>query len=123
MVFIEDKRDFSKKINNKLREYKRTDKSKRESNVIANEGLETINIKDAIKLVCDLDSDLCKGCNCKLLFCHYTPYCLYQFSFDRIDNSKVHCVDNLRIVCWNCNSSGYGSKKLNCSRKCHMNIE
>jgi len=27
-----------------------------------------------------------------------TPYCIYQFSFDRIDNTKIHSIANLRIV-------------------------
>ena len=58
-----------------------------------------------------------------MLFCNYTPYCVYQFSFDRIDNTKIHSINNLRIVCWNCNSSGYGSIKQSCSRGCHENLD
>ena len=57
-----------------------------------------------------------------MLFCNYTPYCVYQFSFDRIDNTRIHSIDNLRVVCWNCNSSGYGSFKQSCSRGCHINL-
>ena len=58
-----------------------------------------------------------------MLFCNYTPYCVYQFSFDRIDNTKIHSINNLRIVCWNCNSSGYGSIKQSCSRGCHKDLD
>ena len=116
MVIIEDNNDFSKKFYNKLRDYRRVDKCKKEKFPLENEGLETIKLKDAIKLVDELDTDLCYGCKCKMLFCNYTPYCVYQFSFDRIDNTKIHSNNNLRIVCWNCNSSGYGSIKQSCSR-------
>ena len=58
-----------------------------------------------------------------MLFCNYISFCVYQFSFDRIDNRKIHSNNNLRIVCWNCNSSGYGSIKLSCSRECHENLD
>jgi hypothetical protein len=119
MVLIEDIKDFSKKFNNKLRDYRRVDKRKKEIFPIENEGLETIKLNDAIKLVNDLKTDLCDGCKCKILFYNYAPYCVYQFSFDRLENDKVHSVDNLRVVCYNCNSSGYGSIKLSCSRGCH----
>ena len=110
MVIIEDINDFSKKVNNKLRDYIRVDKYKKENYPLENEGLETIKLKNAIKLVNELDTYLCYGCKCKILFCNYTPFCVYQFSFDRIDNTKIHSNNNLRIVCWNCNSSGYGSQ-------------
>ena len=123
MVIIQDKNDFSKKFYNKLRDYRRLDKCKKEKFPLENEGLETIKLKDAIKLVDELDTDLCYGCKCKMLFCNYTPYCVYQFSFDRIDNTKIHSNNNLRIVCWNCNSSGYGSIKQSCSRGCHENLD
>ena len=120
MVIIEDKADFSIKFYNKLRDYRRVDKHKRECFPLENEGLKTITIEDAVRMVYALDSDICSGCNCKMLFCNYTPFCVYQFSFDRINNAKIHSNDNVRIVCWNCNSSGYGSIKLRCSRGCHM---
>ena len=122
MVFIEDKNIFSKKFYNKLRDYRRVDKYKKEKFPLENENLETIKLQDAIKLVNDLESELCAGCNCKMLFCNYLPFCVYQFSFDRIDNKKMHSVNNIKIVCWNCNSSGYGSIKENCSRGCHLKL-
>jgi len=115
MVVVDD---FSKKFYNKLRDYRRVDKLKKEKYPINNEGLETIKLTDAKKLIHELKTDLCEGCNCKMLF-NYTPYCVYQFSFDRIDNTKIHAKSNLRIVCYNCNSSGYGSIKQSCSRGCH----
>ena len=89
---------------------------------LINEGLKTINLKDAFELIEKLNNDLCPGCNCKMLFCNYKPWCIYQFSFDRIDNNKIHSIDNLRIVCYNCNSLGLGSTKSKCSRGCHIEI-
>lgn len=121
MVVIGDKKEFSKKFYNKLRDYRRRDKLIKNAFLSENIGLTTINLKDATKMVNDLNSDLCLGCNCNILFCNYEPYCIYQFSFDRINDKKIHSIDNLRIVCWNCNSSGFGSIKLSCSRKCHEN--
>jgi hypothetical protein len=123
MVIIEDKHDFKKKFYNKLNDYRKVDKRKKEHFTLENQGLETIKLKDAIKLVNDLDTDVCYGCKCKMLFYNYTPFCVYQFSFDRLDNKKIHSNDNLRIVCWNCNSSGYGSIKKSCSRGCHENLD
>ncbi len=123
MVIIEDKINFSKKFYNKLRDYKRRDKYINNKFPLENQGLETIKLKDAIKLVSDLDTDVCYGCKCKIIFCYYIPYCQYQFSFDRIDNTRIHSINNLRIVCWNCNSNGYGSIKHSCSRECHINFD
>ena len=120
---FKNNQNFSKKFYNKQRDYNRIDKIKKEKYPLENEGLETIKLKDAIKLVSELDTDVCCGCECKMLFDIYAPYCVYQFSFDRIDNKKIHATNNLRVVCWNCNSSGYGSLKLSCSRDCHINLE
>ncbi len=119
MVLIEDLKNLKKCINNKLRDYRRRDKIKKEIFQIENEELQTIKIKDAIKLINELDDDICRGCKCKMLFNNYKPYCVYQFSFDRIDNNKIHSIDNLQIVCWNCNSSGYNSIKNYCTHRCH----
>ena len=123
MVLIEDEIDFAKKINKKLGGYRETDKHKKARYPLENTNLKTITKKDIIKLVNDLDTDLCRGCGCKMLFCNYAQFCIYQFSLDRIDNKKIHSINNLRIVCWNCNSSGYGSMKCSCSRGCHENLE
>jgi hypothetical protein len=123
MVLIENKKDFSKKNYNKLSDYRKVDRYKKEIFPLENENLETIKLKDAIELVNDLDSDLCYGCGCNMLFYNYIPYCVYQFSFDRIDNKKIHSKNNIKIVCWNCNSTGYGSIKKGCSRGCHNKID
>ena len=57
MVIIQDKNDFSKKFYNKLSSYRLVDKCKREKFPLENEGLETIKLKVAIKLVDELDTD------------------------------------------------------------------
>ena len=120
---IYDKKKFSTKFYNKLSDYRKVDRHKRTRFPFENEGLETVNLSNVITLVNQLDTDLCSGCKCKMLFCDYTPFCLYQFSLVRIDNAKIHSVNNIKIVCWNCNSSGYGSIKNSCSRKCHINTK
>lgn len=118
MVIIHDIKSFKKKVQNKLRDYKRVDEIKLLQYPLEN--LKTINMNDAIEIITKLDNDICPGCGCKMLFSNYIPYCLYQFSFDRIDNCKIHSVDNLRIVCYDCNSMGMGHTKQNCSRGCHQ---
>ena len=57
-----------------------------------------------------------------MLFTNYLPWCVYQFSLDRLHNKIIHSKENLRIVCYNCNSSGNGSDKMSCSRGCHTVI-
>lgn len=124
MVSIEDLNDFKIKVKNKLRDYRRIDAEKIKYDTLElNKDLKTLKLQDCINLVNNLVNDICIGCGCKMLFCNYKPWCVYQFSFDRIDNKKIHCINNLRIVCYNCNSSGYGSKKLSCSRYCHISEE
>ena len=109
---------FVKKFGNKVKHYRERDKLKMGLYPTENAGLTTLKLSDAIKLVEDLTTNICSGCGCELLF-EYTAYCVHQFSFDRIDNKIIHTSDNLRIVCWNCNSSGYGSIKQKCTRGCH----
>lgn len=105
MVFIQDEKDFLKRVSNKIKEYKKLDKIKKQQYILENEGLETIKSKEMINLVNKLESDICADCKCKILFCNYSPYCVYQFSFKRIDFKKIHSFNNLQIVCWNCNIS------------------
>lgn len=62
----------------------------------------------------------------------YLPYCEYQMSIDRIDETKPHDHDNILISCMYCNCrevyvKKYGTcgKKV-CKNKCHVeerNIE
>ena len=122
MVHIEDRDDLKKKIKNKMSGYRRCDKKKRDFYPLLNATLKSITTKDAIKLVDDLESDICSGCGCTMLFTNYTPYCIYQFSFDRKNNKMVHTIENLNIVCWNCNSCGWDTVKDHCPKGCHQRI-
>ena len=114
MVYIDDIKELKHKIRNKLRDYKRRDKILKLKFPKENENLNTINMNEAIELVNKLDNIYCIGCNCKLLFCNYNKWCLFQFTYDRINNNLIHSIDNLRIVCLNCNCIGFGTKKNNC---------
>lgn len=107
------------KIKNKRRDYRRSDKCKKLRHPKENEGLKTISVKEGIELVNALENNKCPECNCEMLFDSFTPFCLYMFSFDRIDEKKIHSKDNLRIICFNCNASGAGAYKNSCSRNCH----
>lgn len=105
---------FKKHISNKLGDYIRRDKKLCSSNGNTEQ---TITPTQCIKLVEESDGS-CKMCNCEMLFVDYTPHCLYQFTFDRLDESRPHTVDNLRIICYSCNSTGNVSK-VNCINGCH----
>lgn len=118
MVQIKNRSDFIKRLKIKLKDHKRFDREHWNSD----EYIETISIKDIISLVDSLESDICPECGCVMLFCDYKPHCLYQFSLDRLDNCKFHTKDNLRVVCWNCNSGGYGCKKITCLHGCHIGL-
>jgi hypothetical protein len=122
MVHIEDRDDLKKKINNKMPGYRRCDKKKIDFYPILNKDKVSFNREEALQLVDVLDSDKCQGCGCTMLFTNYKPYCYYQFSFDRINNKLIHEIDNLRIVCWNCNTAGMDSVKASCIKGCHLRL-
>ena len=123
MVFITDIKKMRKKISEKIHTYKKSDKTKQEQYPLENDGLKTITTNEGLELIEKLETDLCFGCGCKLLFYDYTPFCVYQYSFDRLDNKRIHSKDNLKIVCYNCNCCTYGAIKFSCSRGCHVDIE
>lgn len=118
-----------KNCRRKISAYKQTDDQKiRKRHPEVNENLVTLNIVDALTLIAILDSDQCVGCGCEMIFTGYLNGCLNQFSFDRIDNSKIHCADNLRIVCLGCNINhnigpngvSYNRIKCCCPKGCHL---
>ena len=63
----------------------------------------SFSVDDGVALVMR-SSGVCPVCSCKLLFHSFRPYCLHQFTFDRVDSSKPHGLSNCRAVCFNCNS-------------------
>jgi len=107
------------KIYNKLRDYRRRDKKIREKYPELNQNLKTIKVSEAIEIISKLNNNICIGCGDTILFSNYTPWCLYQFTFDRLDNKIIHCKNNLRVICYDCNATEIGHKKLSCSRGCH----
>ena len=119
MVFVANKEDMKKKIKNKIRDYIRRDTKF----IKDNEQEQTINLYQAVVLVDKLKNNLCVGCGCEMLFYNYSNWCLYQFSFDRIDNKKIHCIDNLIVCCFSCNAEGYGTIKMSCFSGCHQGRE
>lgn len=85
------KKNILKKINNS----KYTDKKK--FNTSGN-----IKYQDVLQLLNE-QTNKCYICNDKLLTSNYNPNCLYQFSLDRLDNTKPHDTNNIRISCYFCN--------------------
>jgi hypothetical protein len=64
----------------------------------------------------------CYDCNDELLTIFYEPYCCYQFSIDRINNSKPHNKNNVRITCYYCNCKHHEEFKQHnkkCNQGCH----
>lgn len=93
-------------INSKIREYNRTDVEK--FGVIGN-----VRKEDVIALL-NKQKFRCYVCDDVVLTFGWKPYCLYQFSVDRIDNSLPHNRDNILISCYYCNCIGYLTDILGC---------
>ncbi len=56
----------------------------------------------------------------------YAPYCCYKFSIDRLDNSKPHDKDNVKMSCYFCNCKDHilynKTEKYKCiDKKCLCN--
>jgi hypothetical protein len=82
-----------KTIQNKLVAYKRQDQAK---------GLR-FNLKvDHIRHLKEAQNNRCAACNIELLWA-YQPKDTQQFSVDRLDNSRGHTNDNVRLTCLECN--------------------
>ena len=122
MVIVYDIKLLKKHLQNKFGDYRKRDKKL---------GLDfKLSVHECIQLIKETDSK-CPECNCEMLFEEYKPWCLYQFSLDKIDNEKGHAIENLRIICYYCNAKGgwkltkYDKDKENdrresCSQKCHI---
>jgi hypothetical protein len=98
-----------KKFNTKMSDYRKRDKR--------NNRICDLKFADCLQLVENVND--CVGCGCKLLFTEYEPWCLHQFTFDRIDESLGHTKSNVRIICYTCNALGLGSPKTKCVKGCH----
>lgn len=117
MVEITDIKNLKKNVMNKLRGYRKQDKVILACNPNLNKNKQQITYEECVKLVQQLDTMVCSVCEDTMLFQHYTPWCMYQFSFDRLDNKIIHSIDNIRVICWGCNS--YPNQTKKCSRCNH----
>ena len=91
-----------KNISRKLGSYKRMDSAK---------GLKkgNLRVKD-VKALKEAQGNRCAACNIELLWC-YAPKDTRQFSIDRLDNTKGHTRNNVRLTCLECNR-GRGAAAL-----------
>lgn len=126
-------KQLKKKITNKINGYKIIDERIKNKFPDENINLKTITTKEAFKFIQEQNITKCPICNDELLYFNYTPFCLYQFSFDRINNKQIHHINNIQITCYNCNAQkanneinnnnryevwGYCCKN-NCVKECH----
>lgn len=67
----------------------------------------------------------CFKCDGKVITHLYEPYCLYQFSIDRLNNKKPHNEDNIKISCYFCNCQHHPKfdkeRKIKCNNECFCN--
>ena len=64
----------------------------------------------------------CYICKETILLIDWKPYCCYQFSIDRIDNTKPHDKNNVLIACYYCNCRDYpkfDQYNKKCNQNCH----
>lgn len=101
------------RITGKINDYRRRDLTIAEKFPKKNIGLKTITSNEGLELVQKFGKT-CPGCDCKMKFRGYGPWCLYQFTFDKIDDEKIHDKSNLVLACYSCNASGYGVQKTGC---------
>lgn len=74
-----------------------------------NKGLNGFNLKvNYILQLRDSQDNRCAACNIELLWA-YAPKDTQQFSVDRLDNSKGHTRDNVRLTCLECNRKRGGA--------------
>ncbi len=102
MVLVTNKNDLRKKVQKKVYEYQRKDIRIKNKFPMQNTNCEKITLQNALEIIENLESEICVSCHSPILF-DYLPYCLRQFSFDRIDETKIHSKDNLRVICLHCN--------------------
>ena len=59
------------------------------------------------KLLIDESEDKCCYCDCDLQYIDFAPNLI---TIERIDNNRGHVKNNVKIACFNCNSTRVGSK-------------
>lgn len=103
---------IDKVILRKIQRYKQEDKKYHRK--ITND---YVSIEDVKNLLIKQDNK-CYVCRDNVMTKEWYPYCLYQFTLDRINNTLPHNRNNVLICCNYCNSYSHLSDKL-CIRGCH----
>ena len=94
-------------------------------------GAAEFSLEDALSLLEDAPAQ-CPCCGCELLYDGWRPNCLYQFTFDLLDNYKAHTRSNCRILCYDCNCRFLAEAdpdyrmglpgKMTCLHDCHTGL-
>ena len=103
----------------KLQEKRRDMRKRDTAQGVRQPGCIMLRTAEILQMIQD-NGPVCKGCNCTLLFNGYKKWCLFQYTLDRIDTTKAHTIDNIRVRCFACNSARRdGIQKWACSSGCH----
>ena len=106
--------EFKNKCMAKIYRYRKTDKSRW--------GISgDISVKDIEELLVK-QNNTCYVCKEPVLLDSWIPFCLYQFSIDRINEHLPHDRDNFLISCYHCNCTYYSredAEKKICIHGCH----
>lgn len=85
---------------------------------------EYVNVEDVNELLFK-QNEKCYICGDNVITQEWQSNCLYQFTLDRIDNTKPHNRSNVLISCFYCNCYGFNNDNTDickyklCSKKCH----
>lgn len=129
---VSDDKLIKNNIYKKINAYKKFDDKLILKYPDENLNLKTITSKEAYEFIKNNNITKCPICHDEILYCNYTPLCLYQFSFDRINNKQIHHINNIQITCYNCNVLKKDNinndknkifnqcRKENCFNRCHL---
>ncbi len=93
---------LKRKLMQKIRTYRYSDKKKRSYN--ASECNDKFICYDfIINMIINSNIKICSLCGCDLLYTNYQRYHKNQYSIDRIDSTKYHTEQNIQIICFDCN--------------------
>ena len=101
----------------KINSYKKQDEIIKNKYQDENLNYTTISKNEAYNFIKEQNIKNCPICDDIILYYEYLPHCLYQFSFDRLNNKEIHHINNLQIVCYNCNSLKSNKHKPNNIKK------
>jgi len=84
----------------------------------------TVQYEDVLELI-KRQEGKCYVCQDPVVISNWKPRCLYQFSLDRIDESKPHDSDNVLLSCYFCNCVHHAradSENKVCINGCHTAV-